>query len=277
VSKGKAVSKEDVIAAIKKLAGELGHIPNLKEVLKAKAVTRHALRMTFMTYREALIASGLERPGNYKLPMAEIFADWAAVARQLGKVPTMAEYDNQGKYSCGPLMRRYGGWRHVPTGLLKYAQEQKLEAEWKDVMELLTWFVQPAPGQTGAARRMSGRLARPRIVEDQPFYGAPLLPLPLGMAPTNEMGVMFLFGAVAREMGFMMMRLQAAFPDGEAYREVEPGRWQRVRIEFEFESRNFLAHLHPISGCELIVCWEHNWPECPMEVVELKNLLPELR
>jgi hypothetical protein len=56
-------------------------------------------------------------------------------------------------------------------------------------------------------------------------------------------------------------------------REIEPGRWQRVRIEFEYQSRNFLTHMHPLSGCDLIVCWENNWPECPLEVIELKKVI----
>ena len=59
-------------------------------------------------------------------------------------------------------------------------------------------------------------------------------------------------------------------------REIAPGRWQRVRIEFEYLNRNFLAHMHPLSGCELIVCWEHNWPDCPLEVIELKKVLARI-
>jgi len=68
-----------------------------------------------------------------------------------------------------------------------------------------------------------------------------------------------------------------AYPDGEAWREVEPGRWQRVRIEFEFQSRNFLQHFHDPSECDLIVCWEHSWPGCPLEVVELKTAVSNLQ
>ena len=56
-------------------------------------------------------------------------------------------------------------------------------------------------------------------------------------------------------------------------RRVEPGRWQRSRIEFEKESRNFLAHMHPAAHCDLIVCWIHNWKECPVEVLELSKLV----
>jgi hypothetical protein len=29
--------------------------------------------------------------------------------------------------------------------------------------------------------------------------------------------------------------------------------------------------MHDPNGCDIIVCWEHNWPECPLEVIELKK------
>jgi hypothetical protein len=31
--------------------------------------------------------------------------------------------------------------------------------------------------------------------------------------------------------------------------------------------------MHDLKGCDMIVCWEHNWPECPLEVLELKQYL----
>jgi hypothetical protein len=86
------------------------------------------------------------------------------------------------------------------------------------------------------------------------------------------MAVVFLFGAVARQMGFVVTRLQPSFPDCEALRRVDRDRWQLKRIEFEYESRNFILHEHDIQGCDIIVCWKHNWPECPLEVVELSKL-----
>ena len=104
-----------------------------------------------------------------------------------------------------------------------------------------------------------------------PLCGAPLGIAAMAHAPTNEAGVIFLFGAVAAELGFRVERMQAAFPDCEAKREIVPGKWERVRIEFEFESRNFKEHRHDPEGCDVIVCWRHNWADCPerIEVVEL--------
>jgi hypothetical protein len=95
---------------------------------------------------------------------------------------------------------------------------------------------------------------------------------PLAHAPTNEMGVVFLFGAMVRDLGYVVTLLQAEFPDCEALRQVKEDRWQRVRIEFEFESLNFVKHGHDVKGCDMIICWKHNWPDCPVEVVELSKL-----
>ena len=95
---------------------------------------------------------------------------------------------------------------------------------------------------------------------------------PLAHAPTNEMGVVFLFGVLARDLGYIVTLLQAEFPDCEALRRMTPEKWQRLRIEFEFESRNFMTHGHDVNGCDLIICWKHNWPECPVEVLELSKL-----
>jgi hypothetical protein len=93
----------------------------------------------------------------------------------------------------------------------------------------------------------------------------------------DELGVVYVFGMMAHKLGFTVLRTQSTFPDCEALREIQPGRWQRVRIEFEYESRNFVKHGHNKDECDLIVCWRHNWPECPkeLEIVELRKAVRE--
>jgi hypothetical protein len=83
---------------------------------------------------------------------------------------------------------------------------------------------------------------------------------------------------VSSELGLIVEAVQSAYPDCEAKRCVDAhnNRWQRVRIEFEFSSRNFLVHGHDLAGYDLIVCWEHNWPECPLEIVELRSVINDL-
>jgi hypothetical protein len=103
----------------------------------------------------------------------------------------------------------------------------------------------------------------------------PRVPHGLVREPVNEAGVVFLFGMVAHLLGFDVEALQGAYPDGEAKLEVEPGRWQNVRFEFEYESRKFPQHRHDPKKCDVIVCWKHNWKGCPQEiqVVELGRIL----
>lgn len=89
-------------------------------------------------------------------------------------------------------------------------------------------------------------------------------------APINENGVIFLFGKVAEDFNMYIEEIKPGFPDCIARRFVGKG-WERVRIEFEYLSKNFLQHGHDKDGCDIIVCWEHNWENCPIEVIELKS------
>lgn len=118
-----------------------------------------------------------------------------------------------------------------------------------------------------------------RVFRDRPVMGPPLLLPGLAHEPVNEMGVVFLFGMMAHRLGFLVESVQMGFPDCEAKREVEPGRWQRLRIEFEYESRKFRDHHHDARECDVIVCWKHNWPDCPprLEVLELSAVIGSLR
>ncbi|HEY1937529.1 MAG TPA: hypothetical protein VGJ33_06320 [Candidatus Angelobacter sp.] len=72
-----------------------------------------------------------------------------------------------------------------------------------------------------------------RVLPDRPMLGAPMHTARLTHEPVNEMGVSMLFAMMARDLGFIIESVQAAFPDCRAKMEVRPGRWQDVRIEFE--------------------------------------------
>jgi hypothetical protein len=92
--------------------------------------------------------------------------------------------------------------------------------------------------------------------------------------PVNEMGVVALFSKISEELGFIIEEVKAGFPDCIARRQVDKG-WERVGIEFEYFSSNFCRHGHDPNGCDLIVCWEHDWDVCPVPVVSLKQYIAD--
>jgi hypothetical protein len=122
-----------------------------------------------------------------------------------------------------------------------------------------------APDPAPAVHPGSGRMRAERLL------GEALNVPGLAHAPINEQGVIYAFGLIATRLGYAVETVAASFPDCEAKRHRRDGRWERVRIEFEYRSRGFREHGHDRRGCDVIVCWEHNWPECPLEVVELRQ------
>ena len=95
---------------------------------------------------------------------------------------------------------------------------------------------------------------------------------PLEYAPANELGVVFLFAHVSRRLQFRIEEIRPQFPDCIAYRRMGDSE-KKTKIEFEFRSSSFKAHRHDAAGCDVIVCWHDDWPDCParIEVIELKK------
>jgi len=94
-------------------------------------------------------------------------------------------------------------------------------------------------------------------------------------APLNENGVVFLFGKVAEDLNMYVEEIKPGFPDCIARRFTGKG-WERVRVEFEYSSRNFQRHGHDPAECDVIICWQHDWKDCPIEVIELRDRITEM-
>jgi len=284
------VTKQQITTGIQECATKLGRVPTHSELAKLAGITRRVVRRLFGTYTRALRECNLERKGGgRKVEMEDLFRDWAGVVRKLNKLPTLFEYEELSRYSQAPLMSRFGTWSRVPRGLKQYAEEKGWFEDWKDVLAMIESRGH-GPGERAVWQERAISLEKagwpgpadgnpisgPIILKDRPIYGRMMRPYPLICAPVNEMGVVFLFGAVAERLGFWVLRIQTEFPDCEALRLIDEDRCQLVKIEFEQESRNFLKHMHKVDECDLLVCWKHNWPECPLEVVELKTVLARL-
>lgn len=298
-SKTDETAKQHIMAAIVECAEKLGEAPSQNQLMRMSHCTKRQIQKHFGTYAAALSECNLKARGSgWKVPLETLFRDWAMVVRALKKLPSVPEYEKIGEYSQGPFVTRFGTWGQVPHGLKQFIEDEGKKdpawlEEWKDVLELIGAQTSVESGRDGIqvlGENNIGRRVRPGQVErfwaaiaqgkrreplpDRPIYGPLMHPFPLAHGPTNELGVLFLFGTVAAQLGFVVTWIQCSgFPDCEAMILVGDEKWQRIRIEFEYESRNFLRHMHDAKECDLIVCWKHNWPECPVEVLELKSVM----
>lgn len=268
------MNKEEIMTALKALAEKLGRTPLYYEFRTEAKVSEKRISRTFGNYTQAIRACGLPLPGNAKRTMAELFEAWAMAVRALRKTPNVYEFEGHSEINSRGLRKRWGRWSEVRQAMITYATEQEKWADWPDVLEILKDERQRVeadgplhvPG-AGGSHIMDATAPANRI------YGEPVWAPAMCHAPTNEAGVLFAFGMMAAELGYMIMKVQTAFPDCEALRRLPDGRWKLERAELEFESGNFLDHGHDPAGCDMIVCWRHNWPECPLPVLELSKVI----
>jgi hypothetical protein len=277
--------KSRVDEAIKRaVANKQGGRPSVREFERVSGFGYSDIQRFYAGgWTEALAENGFAFPRYHaKLDPEELLKDWGRVARNCGKPPSPNQYKHDGKHSKSTLEKVFGKWSRIPERFQEFAQNRP---EWADVLLLL----RSQPPSTGTA--IPAQAVRPGSPDGQqiparsyqhakfggrPTYGNPIDFRGLRHEPVNEQGVVFLFGVVARELGYMVEAVQTGYPDCEAKRQVGKGKWERVRIEFEFESRNFRDQGHNADECDIIVCWRHNWPDCPIEVVELATEIKNL-
>lgn len=86
--------------------------------------------------------------------------------------------------------------------------------------------------------------------------------------PGNELGVLALFAQRCQRDGWEIVSVQVGFPD-LVIREGTTGK--EYKAELEYNATNFKAHRHDPRKCDLIICWENDWPDCPMTIWALSG------
>jgi len=270
--------KQQILDSIGAIARGFGRPPTRSEFVALAKISEYSVSQCFPSWNDAVRSAGLyPNTLNVRLEDSELLKDWGETVRTNRAIPVRRAYRREGKYDPRTLERRFGPWSSLPEVFLNFAKDNP---EWADVLALL-----PAPvvkqehgSNNGPASPIPPNKTRHAPLKDRATYGNPTRFRGLRHEPVNEQGVVLLFGMLAKELGYVIEAVQTGFPDCEAMRQITPERWQRVHIEFEFESRNFRDHGHPAGGCDVIVCWRHNWAECPeeIEVVELSNVIKSL-
>ena len=277
-------SRDSIIQTLQNVAGQLG-----KSTLSKREVQPHvalsAINYHFGNLGTALNAAGLSvavRDSSAigkrsRVDDCKLFESISDVERKIGRLPNLSEYRaNDGAFSSTPFSDRFGGWSSTLQHYEKWKADRTGSCE--------SPVIAPDVSIDGASLALPGHQSQPPIQAGRKaskppqLYGEPIDFRGLRHAPINEQGVVYLFGMISRELGFSVEALQQGFPDCEGKYLFDASRklWAKARIEFEFKAANFKEHSHDENGCDVIVCWENDWPDCPLRVVELKREIMRL-
>jgi hypothetical protein len=303
--KGEKISTEDLLADWKRVAEKLGRRPSRVEYVREGKYSAGALTVRFGSWGKISTTEDTEnhrggKARKTKAPERANHKGHEEARRESGGLaqsarvvkPDESVLHNFDRMTLAPLPAPLVGMRRVTEEVAQMVVNTLLGHRSGDLVtstptsQSRAWWGPRVIGTSGdrlkieASQKHAAGLALGNgnsgsVRKDRAVMGEPFDRSPMTNAPVNELGVMVLFGMVAAGLGLQVESVQGKFPDCMAKRQVAPGKWQHLRIEFEYESKNFRLHGHDPKGCDMIVCWRHNWKECPaeIEVVELSRLV----
>ena len=261
--------KQHAISEMKKVSEKLNaktlsksQYNNQNPEIKANAVAR-----MFGGWENALRAAGLDRhPLFYnEIPLEDLAQEFLSVFRELKRIPTFQQLSRRSSYSKYCFSVKFdGGFRTFKIEAVRHLLVHKeLQDDERSMLE--SHLVSISDSKDKRSENLPH--ARGRHLGFRQF----------AFVPTSEQDVVSMFGSVAYDLGFEIVSNRQAFPDCEARRKyTKRGAYRKCLIEYEFQSNDYKKHKHPLSGCDLIVCCEHNWADCPIEVLELKEAIKKL-
>jgi hypothetical protein len=243
-------TSEEVVDYLRDLAERLGKDTlSTREVNADGQISAATICRRFGAFSDLLIKAGLKPRRVYKRDPEQMLSALRELMLRIGRSPSLTEFKQNLSYSPHQYKAEFGSLdkacesaRPVPVGT---ATSQNPP---------------PSPFESELHKSQVRRRYGPVL----DFRG-------LRHEPINEQGVVFLFGMLAAELGFVVESIQGGFPDCDAKLRRKDGTFEGVRIEFEFKSSEFLRHKHDPSGCDFIVCWIHDWADCPLPVLELSK------
>ena len=285
----KNLTREEVIKAVKRAAREAGGVISKREFFRRTGIREHTV---FKLFPEAGWV-GLQRMAGVRHHPAyhprtsdkELLSEYHRVASSIRRIPTWPVFVSRSKFSDNLFRRRFGNVRGFLREYLEYLKKRypgsPLVGKVKSRLEAREHILRNFPARMNGAA-LEERLPGQRVWDTgkRGEYGGAIDFRSLHYAPTNERCLIFLFGVVSWELGFLVETIRTAYPDCVAKRRVAPRsgeeRWESVRIEFEYKSSNFQKHRHDPAECDIVVCWKNDWQGCPIEVIELRKVIEEM-
>ncbi len=257
-------SDDSLLNELRRVAEQLGKPPTQRQFKKFGKASCKVYEDRFGSWNAALKKAGLSVLKRVDIPNEDLFIAIDELWTKLGRQPTFDEMRHSGGFSPSTYQKRFGSWVVALEQFVKW----KNKAQENSVENLKETILDISPSQP----------QRPRTSK-RVEYGEPIDFLGLRHAPLNEQGVIYLFGMLSKQLGFIIEAVRTDFPDCEGKRQIQgkQGRWERVAIEFEYRSSNFKEHGHNPDECDVIVCWENDWKDCPIEVISLKELMGKIK
>jgi hypothetical protein len=274
------MTQDELVARVREVAARLGvAVLSRDRFLAESGVGKSEFeRLAEDGWTAVCQAAGIAPVGRReRIPDDALFAAMRDAFLAAEGVPTLAKFERRFKYTASMFYQRGWSWGEAKARCRAWLAANDPAFPWLDRlpedarMRRSRNALDPDAPLTlvdGAAvhEARTGRVMGERI----DFRG-------MARAPTNEQGVVALFAMVAQDLGYAIELMGQAFPDCEATRRLRGGRYERVRIEFEYESRNFLHHKHDPKSCDVLVCWIANWqPPAHVELIELRTLIKKL-
>jgi hypothetical protein len=283
-----AITKEQIIQEIQSIASRLGqkHVRQI-DWAKNASISLSSVRYHFGNWNNAVKEAGLKTTDTAEatrklltLDDSVLLSDLLRLERDFGKV-NGSIINGHGKFSERPYRKRWGtigealhaakaafqaGKIHIPVAELNSSDDRTNSEEIpKAQLPLVPGTGLHVPAKVRGSKRRS-------------IVGEPIDFRGMRFAPVNEQGVVYLFGMVSQELGFLVESVRVKYPDCEGKRccDQEQNLWEHIYIEFEYKSSNFVEHGHDVDECDIIVCWIHDWKECPIEVLELRKAIQVL-
>lgn len=225
------------------------------------------------------------------------FGSWNEAIKEAGLVPTSQEYKKRKKIDdhelLKDLLRLYEVYGKDPTGILinskgNFSARTYIE-RWGSIQEAFLIAKNKLSNQASDKGLIQNSITddikiipttiKPKAHKGKKIiFGEPINFRGLRFAPVNEQGVVFLFGMLSHELGYHIEIIRTDFPDCEGKRcfDKDKNQWEHIKIEFEYKSSNFKEHGHDENECDIVVCWVHDWKDCPLEVLELRSTIQQL-
>lgn len=287
-------TREALLAAARNVAAKRGstRLP-LSAFCAATGINPSRIYARFDDWPTMCAEAGLlpgEKPPE--ISSARLLADLHAAILECGGFERAGALLRRVPGSPGTYYRRFGDWAGILRALKGWVADHAAEFPYGRELERRLANQERRKPRGGTAPLKSPTKPPWRSVGAR-MSGPPLAFRGMAAAPVNEMGVVLVFGMIAADIGYAVEAIGTAFPDCAAKRlvagsgagqgsgkagasGVADARWEPVRVEFEYRSRNFFYHGHDEDGADVIICWQHDWPDCPLEVLALEDVVAAL-